>query len=1019
MTFAGWVAVFAGTAAAAGAVTVAVRAERRGARHPAHPASQVESTLVLPAPEARAPQHFSRPVSTPLPFVAKPAPHTTVARAIAPVTPAATAAPIVRADETAVPAPPTPAPPVAELAPVEVSALPRSVQVMTVPVPASLLESGDVQYQVVPQGNAQIIGALTGTVRGSAASQPVVVTAALSKSAPAGTQTVARVEFRQGGAVRSEVPVRVQILTVHSAQLRLAQSVIGGHPGERVTLRYFLTNSGNGPDSISIRMMAPVGWRVDGAPTLYVLGAGASVTGEVGIWVPRESGTGSLPIAVIASAGGRDIARADAGFEVVAGEVSAVSADELQVTTGVASVLTSQNDAPVFGVDVMGPVAAGISAVGHLVQPTNSGTADALSLSRVGYYLGGTYLTLSGAQWSATGGATGRTFSDVTGMNAYGQGAAFTLNDQKWTADLLGAAPAAGEQSSNGHLLGARVGMKVDGGWVGATATDLRDNLFSARELEAIGIGGVSPAFSGFTVAGELAHRSYAGGQGIGWSAEVDQRSVNTQFQIRALGAPGGAAAYARAQSEVAAVATHRIGALELDASGFLSSDQNQSFAKLQSAGWSFTPQLQVNSHVTLNLGVQGNSYTARGAVGEFGSDETSVRAGLNFRAGTFYALGALSAGQVSRSTMLPATPQIVDAGGKYGLQGTAGIATDRGTFEASLDYEQSAQNVGYLPHQATLTVRADNVPLRSGGGPRLHAEVDQYLWFGALPSVTLVRVGVVAPLPGDLKLTVDVQHNPLIAGPAGGNRWVPVVKLERSLGVTFSGEPALVRGVVYEDRNGNGSRDPGEPGIAGVVIRRGNETAVTSKNGEFTLYQQTTDPLRVDETSLPFGLVANPSGSARLTEKGRVEIGVWPTASVDVRLVPTADETGRVPRVDLRSAQVDAVDSAGNSWSARVDSTGHARFDALPPGSYHLEFSLQDVREPVHAQGAAPRFVVLPGRTVAPIAVPLYPRPVRLFDPTNQRGRGAQRGQSGQAGQGGQGGQGGGHEGQRQGGEG
>src|SRR5262249_14213487 len=148
--------------------------------------------------------------------------------------------------------------------------------------------------------------------------------------------------------------------------------------------------------------------------------------------------------------------------------------------------------------------------------------------------------------------------------------------------------------------------------------------------------------------------------------------------------------------------------------------------------------------------------------------------------------------------------------------------------------------------------------------------------------------------------------------------------------------------------------------------------------------YQETAERLRVDETSLPFGEVANPASELQSAEQRRVEIGIWPTSSVNVQLVPTADETGRVPRVDFRNAQVSAVDSAGNAWSARVDSTGAARFDALPPGAYHLDFQLQDVKEPVHTTGPAPVFVVKPGQAVPAIKVPVLPRPVRLFDPTN-----------------------------------
>lgn len=897
--------------------------------------------------------------------------------------------PVITPAPAAPVAAPAPMPRLA-LEPIEASAAPRSVQVVAVPVPMDLLAGGDVQYQVLPEGAARLVGALSGTVAVTSgqAARPVLVTTNLPTASPAGVQTVARVQFSQRGAMRGEVLVRLHVVVVHSVQLRLAQAVLGGHPGERIPLRYFVTNTGNATDTMAIRLLAPVGWRVEGAPTTIVIAAGATATQEVALWIPREAGIGSLRIGVVVAAGGRDVARADADLEVVAGGVAGRTGPVVQVNTGVASVLASGTSAPVFQMDASGPLTHGLSMSGRFIQATNTATADPISLARVGYYLGGSFLSVAAPHWQATAGATGRTFSDITGLNAYGRGASFSFDDSRYTADVLGASPSVGTQTSSGHLYGARVGMHLDGGWVGATATDFKDSVFSARQLSALGVGAVSPAFSGFTMSGELAHRSFAGGSGLGWSAQLDQRSDDTRVQLRALSAPGGAAAYARAQSEVDALAAHRMGNLELNGSAFVSTDHSSTFARLQSVGWSLAPRYELNPHVTLSLEARGNSYTAEGAVGTFGSTETALRAGAAGHWGPFYATGGLSAGQVSRSTELPGAPAVVDAGGRYGIEGTAGAATDRGNFEAGLSYDQSAAQVGYLPHEALVSLRADNVP--AWGNARVHAEVQQYLWFGALPSATLVRLGVVVPIPGDLRLTVDVQHNPLLTGPTGGNRWVPVMKLEHSLAVETGASRVVVHGVVYQDRNGNGTRDRGEPGVPGVVIRRGGETTVTDQKGAFTLYQESAERLRVDETSLPFGQVVNPTSELKTPDQTRVEIGVWPTTSVDVRLVPTADETGRVPRVDFRTGQVDAVDSAGNAWSARLDSAGAARFDALPPGTYHLELQLQDVREPVHPAGAAPTFIVVPGRSVAPIRVPVYPRPVRLFDPTNQRGRAA-----------------------------
>jgi C terminal of Calcineurin-like phosphoesterase/Calcineurin-like phosphoesterase len=42
--------------------------------------------------------------------------------------------------------------------------------------------------------------------------------------------------------------------------------------------------------------------------------------------------------------------------------------------------------------------------------------------------------------------------------------------------------------------------------------------------------------------------------------------------------------------------------------------------------------------------------------------------------------------------------------------------------------------------------------------------------------------------------------------------------------------------GIVFEDRNGNGLRDPDEPGIASVEVSNGVDVAVTDKNGAYTI---------------------------------------------------------------------------------------------------------------------------------------------------------------------------------------
>jgi uncharacterized repeat protein (TIGR01451 family) len=72
---------------------------------------------------------------------------------------------------------------------------------------------------------------------------------------------------------------------------------------------------------------------------------------------------------------------------------------------------------------------------------------------------------------------------------------------------------------------------------------------------------------------------------------------------------------------------------------------------------------------------------------------------------------------------------------------------------------------------------------------------------------------------------------------------------------------PGLVEGVVYEDTNGNGTQDAGEPGIPGVAVLVTDSAGVTytlttDANGQYsqTVPAGSTD-IEIDETTLPVGL--------------------------------------------------------------------------------------------------------------------------------------------------------------------
>ena len=77
----------------------------------------------------------------------------------------------------------------------------------------------------------------------------------------------------------------------------------------------------------------------------------------------------------------------------------------------------------------------------------------------------------------------------------------------------------------------------------------------------------------------------------------------------------------------------------------------------------------------------------------------------------------------------------------------------------------------------------------------------------------------------------------------------IPTVGAVLALGASATAETA--RGVVFHDRNGDGARQPGEPGVAGVKVSNGLDIAVTDADGRYEL--------PVDDDAIVF--VIKPSG--------------------------------------------------------------------------------------------------------------------------------------------------------------
>ncbi|MGH7590714.1 MAG: hypothetical protein ACREL2_04690, partial [Gemmatimonadales bacterium] len=206
----------------------------------------------------------------------------------------------------------------------------------------------------------------------------------------------------------------------------------------------------------------------------------------------------------------------------------------------------------------------------------------------------------------------------------------------------------------------------------------------------------------------------------------------------------------------------------------------------------------------------------------------------------------------------------------------------------------------------------------------------------------------------------------------------VLAVKIERGFTLPFGQRGAKSSGTVYEDMNGNGVRDRGEPALAGVMVRRGGEVTTSDTRGQFKLYQQDTRTAAIDGTSLPIGMVP---GASEI-EGRQLSLAVLPTSVLDVTLVPQVDELGRKPHTTNFSAVIIiAKDSAGVVWTIQADSAGHARLDALPSGRYTVSADLTGLDEQLRIVGSAPVVEIKAGGTVPPVTLPIAPKTVKMFN--------------------------------------
>lgn len=315
-------------------------------------------------------------------------------------------------------------------------------------------------------------------------------------------------------------------------------------------------------------------------------------------------------------------------------------------------------------------------------------------------------------------------------------------------------------------------------------------------------------------------------------------------------------------------------------------------------------------------------------------------------------------------SPALPGKPEQYYADATLVLVGEPGIFDAAFNVLTGVSASMKASSSWTLPIGQRNTMRFSGVwqhPAEGSGSPSLTAGG---MWQASRPGAICTSVGAFAVTEfGNVQTALYPQFQ-IGVSRAGSALWSlqleikappngPSVKVWFRLRedfMSFPGQPVLtptgvqadsaaVAGVVFRDDNGNGQKDPGEPGVAGVVVMLGSRKTVTSANGVyvFTGLQATEYRLDIDGQELPIQYAAGAGPWQVELEEGQrawnnIPLRLWGTVSG--RVYVDVNDNGQYDEGDWPVAGAQIMTN-GQPSGFYTDEEGFYLIEGLAAGTY------------------------------------------------------------------------------------
>ena len=864
------------------------------------------------------------------------------------------------------------------------SGAPRSFQVVSIPVPATFATALDPQVEIIAHGEFVVLGPKTrALVSGGVRKSRVAITIGIPAGALAGHLLAAEARFSAPGMPTVVVPVEIDVSLVRRLMLRPPTGSANGQAGSDVVLRFEIENSGNARETVEAELSLPSGWASrDLRHRAIVIEPGTTAKRTARVAIPKLSSTGSSFVKIDLWDDGGSLSSSTMTVEVVnASSIGRQSGPNIVSALSHASNENGGRDR-VYSLTANGALFDSVRIDARMSQSSSLGAAASNSFARMGTFVSSPSVVLSSPSGQLSLGNTGTSFSELTGLYPYGQGALFHIRKPDWDLVTLGAVSMQPQESGKRQpMLGVRLERQLGELRLSSSLSHLADGGTSARRLDAIGIGAAIPALFGSTLKAEIAERRFEAGRGFGWSTEILRTRGGSSEQFRVTHAPGGSDAFARATNEIVANVSERLGSrVMVSASGWRTTDETTVFSGLTSSGASLRPQYDIYPGATLALEARTYLFDAHSRAGatnpasSFGSRESQIGFSLSSHIRQLYVNTSAFLGNVERSAAPTGQTVIRDRAPRNYWITAAGWSSAGGLIEVQSRIEQTRDRGGFVNQQNIYGIRGEQVMVGWLGGIRAEADLQRIHGFGSEKS-TAMRGGVSVPLISGFAIKLDAERNSIFRTTSGRTPWIFGTRIEHAFTLPMIRTPGTT-GYVYEDMNGNHRRDRGEAGVAGAVVRRGSETSIADENGKYRVGGDGAQPVVVDEASLPEGW----TGSA--PSRGDLAVSLSRSAQVELVVAPRSGISA--VEVDLTKALIIARDAAGREWSARMTGPSTATFDALPVGVYTLEFDLTQLSEPLAPRGEVPPLVV-DGKESRSLTITLDPRPIRMWTP-NQR---------------------------------